>query len=174
MNRLVLACALASVPTIAAAERPLTFDAYAVTDLFKGTPARPILRTREQRMFGTMIREGAMKGPNFAGHYTIASWGCGAGCISAAVIDAGSGAVYNAPFKVFAWGTPQLKYEGPYQPGQLEFEPLSFKRNSRLLIARGCPEENESACASYYYEWTGTAFKLLRKTPAVPARPAAK
>ena len=37
--------------------------------------------------------------------------------------------------------------------------PLAYKLDSRLLIARGCPEEEN--CGSYFYEWTGTKFKLI-------------
>ena len=142
-----------------AAARP-SFDSYPATEVFKGTPAPPILRTSHQRMFRTMIRDAAKKGPNFAGHYMIASWGCGAGCVSLALIDEKTGTVYDGPFGTIAW-----------TPSQGESEPLSFRTNSRLLIARGCPEEDEKACGSYFYEWTGSTFKLLRKVVAVPAAP---
>ena len=44
--------------------------------------------------------------------------------------------------------------------------PILEDGRSRLLIARGCPEEKN--CASYFYEWTGAQFKLLRKIDATP------
>ena len=58
------------------------FEDYPVTDVFRGTPAQPVLADAEQREFRTRIREGVNKGygvwegtagkdrpgPNFAGH----------------------------------------------------------------------------------------------------------
>jgi hypothetical protein len=42
----------------------------------------------------------AASGPNFAGHYTLARWGCGAGCVTVAVIDMTTGAVQFPPFSI--------------------------------------------------------------------------
>ena len=137
-------------------ERLPRFEDYPVTDIFKGSPAPPKLRRPGDRMFRTRIREGAAKGPNFAGHYTIADWGCGMGCISIAIVDAKDGRTYDAPFTALAWGVPMMKES---------VEPLAFKLDSRLLIVRGCPEEEN--CGSYFYEWTGSRFKLIRKVAAI-------
>jgi hypothetical protein len=41
------------------------------------------------------------------------------------------------------------------------FQPVAYKLTSRLLMVRGCPEEEN--CGSYFYEWTGSRFKLIRK-----------
>jgi hypothetical protein len=40
--------------------------------------------------------------------------------------------------------------------------------NSRLLVVRGCPEDKN--CATYFYEWTASAFKLVLKIDASPIR----
>lgn len=106
-------------------------------------------------MFRTAIREGAKKGANFAGHYAIAAWGCGSGCASMAVVDLESGAVYEGPFGVL----PDARIAFPPSPEA----GLSYLVNSRLFVARGCPNEDEKACGTYYYEWTGSGFKLLRR-----------
>jgi hypothetical protein len=140
------------------------FEQFPAGEIFKGAPARPVLKTAGQRQFRTVIREAAGKGANFAGHYTIAQWGCGAGCISIALIDAKKGTVYDGPFAVLGWGWPQFKYEGKYSANDEGFEPLSFRIDSRLLIVRGCPEDTD--CGSYFYEWTGSSLKLIRKVPA--------
>ncbi len=141
---------------IAAEANPPRFEDYPATEIFKGSPAAPKLRGPGDRLFRTKIREGAAKGPNFAGHFTIADWGCGAGCVSIAIVDAKDGRIYDAPFQALAWGMAFMKAE-----------PLAYKLDSRLLIARGCPEEEN--CGSYFYEWTGTQFKLIRKVAAVRA-----
>lgn len=77
-----------------------SFDQFRVTQVFSGKPAKPVLRTADDRMFRTKISDGAKDGPNFAGHYTIAAWGCGAGCVQMVLIDAVDGRIYRAPFQV--------------------------------------------------------------------------
>jgi len=148
----------------AAADLP-TFDQFKVAEVYKGKPAAPVIKTAEDRQFRTKIREAAAEGPNFAGHFTIADWGCGAGCVSFTIIDAANGTIYKPPFKVLGWD--MVTYEGKIRSDIDNFEPLDFHGDSRLLIARGCPEEKD--CASYFYEWTGTQFRLLKRLPATPA-----
>jgi len=144
-------------------QNPLpTFDQFTVIDFFTGSPAKPILSTRAHRRFQSMIRSGAAKGPNFAGHYTIAIWGCGASCISGVVVDAKSGAVRNLPFAVLTNGLST--FADGKTAADSDFEPLSFNLKSRLLVAHGCPEEE--TCGLYYYEWLASRFRLLRKIPA--------
>jgi hypothetical protein len=53
------------------------FEDFRVNEIFKGTPANPLLETRFARLYRTNIRNAAKEGPNFAGHCTIAEWGCG-------------------------------------------------------------------------------------------------
>ena len=127
------------------------FEDYPEQEIFKGKPAPPKIVRPRDRLYRTRIREGAAQGPNFAGHYTVASWGCGAGCVSMVLVDAKTGIVYGAPFQDLAWGGPAD-------------EPLEYKLTSTLIIVHGCPGEKD--CATYYYQWTGSAFKLLRKDTA--------
>jgi len=106
---LVILLAQTSAPSRPIESMP-RFESYPVVEKFKGTPARPILRTSEQRSYRTRIREGAKKGPNFAGHYTIVEWGCGSGCLSIAIVDAATGMVWDDPFHTLIFGTG-LKYD---------------------------------------------------------------
>ena len=57
------------------------FADFPVRDAFRGRPAAPVLATPEARRFRTELRRQAADGPNFAGFYTFARWGCGAGCV---------------------------------------------------------------------------------------------
>jgi hypothetical protein len=132
------------------------FEQFKVQGKYSGKPAAPILSTRTQRNFRTVIREEAASGPNFAGHYTLAEWGCGAGCVSLAVVDSATGRTFDGPFSILGYDLAYV-YEG----GE---EQLEFRIDSRLVIARGCPGEKD--CGTYYYEWADERFKLLRKTPA--------
>jgi hypothetical protein len=137
------------------------FADYSVTGIFHGTPAAPRLLTRGQQRFRTVIREWTRKGPNFAGHYTIAEWGCGSACAQIAVVDDLSGAVHEGPFGILPNG---YVYFGPNP--DLDKTGMSYRPNSALFIVRGCP--NFEACGTYYYEWKGSDFKQLRATPMKP------
>ena len=137
-----------------------SFDDYRVPPgaIFKGVPASPQFKTPGQRMFRTVIGEAVKKGPNFAGHYTIADWGCGTACESIAIIDAESGTVFDGPFGKL----PKAAFY--YGPNVDEDKTdLDYHLDSRLFVARGCP--NFTACGAYYYEWTGAAFRLLANVP---------
>ena len=57
------------------------------------------------------------------------------------------------------------KYEGEYAAIDDKFRQLEYRLDSRLLVGRGCPEK--ANCASYFWEWTGSQFKLVRKIPSV-------
>lgn len=69
------------------------------SEVYRGKPAAMVLDSKRVRMYRTVLREGAKQGPNFAGHYTIVTWGAGLGVFSMAVIDAKTGKVYFPAFK---------------------------------------------------------------------------
>lgn len=135
---------------------------YPVNEVFSGRPAQPKLLRPGDRLFRTRIREDSAKGPNFAGQYTIVEWGCGTSCVSIAVIDAKTGDVYSGPFGILGYGDV-MKYADVSEDS---FEPLSYNVRSRLLVVRGCPEDQN--CGSYFYEWRPPQFRLIRKFSALP------
>jgi len=65
---------------------------YPTREIYSGSVHAPDFSTKpEARTFRTLITEGAKNGPNFAGNYTIVTWGCGSGCQSSAILDARTG-----------------------------------------------------------------------------------
>lgn len=134
----------------------LKFEDYAVKEVFEGTPAKPIITKKEHRDFRTAITEAAEKGPNFAGHYTVAQWDCGSSCLSMAVIDEATGKVFAAPFNTLT--TPFVDGDNAHT-----FKGLVFELKSRLFIADGCAEDKQ--CATFYLEWKDNSFKDLRMVP---------
>jgi hypothetical protein len=82
-------------------------------------------------------------------------------CVSIAVADARTGDVYPGPFETLGYGSVLNYVDVPED----KYEELSYNLRSRLLIVRGCPEEKN--CGSYFYEWKGTTFRLIRYIPAV-------
>ena len=131
---------------------------YPVDSVFSGTPATPKFATPGQRRFRTVIRDWARKGPNFAGRYVIAEWGCGTGCGQMAVVDVKSGDVYDGPFGILPKGVLSLG-------SNVEDDNVGmfYRRDSSLLIARGCVNERDGG--ALYYAWIGARFKLLRRDP---------
>ncbi|MEM5437118.1 hypothetical protein [Paraburkholderia diazotrophica] len=109
--------------------------------------ARLKLTTAETRRYATQLREVQKHPVDFAGHFVMASWGCGAGCVTAAAIDVRTGAVTMVPFTVSDWPLDVT-------------EPLSFRKDSCLLIVRG--SRNEKGRGTYYYRFDGKYFRLLK------------
>ena len=142
------------------------FDRFPATPAFVGKPAPVVFVQKRHRQYRTAIREAVAKGPNFAGHYTIARWGCGAGCIGGAVVDLKTGTVLDLPFQVVVSGIAGLSYADGTDMSSPSFEPIEFRADSRLLIVRGCPDEDLKRCGLYAFEWTDPKFRILSQQPA--------
>ncbi len=143
--------------TAAQIEKPRPdFSEYPVLHVYRGKPAPPILN-KDQRMFRTMIRLGAKSSVEFAGHYTVPRWGCGAGCSQLVVVDSVSGRVYDVPFSV-------SELPGSWEEKHSDRLPerMQFHAESRLMKFDGCLNEHE--CGFYDYLMVeGKGLKLLRK-----------
>ncbi|HEX8635571.1 MAG TPA: hypothetical protein VF703_15600 [Pyrinomonadaceae bacterium] len=119
------------------------------------------------RKFRTMLRQHRREeGVNFAGHYTLASAGCGTGCSIGAIIDARTGRVYF-PKELHGW----TSIIGDYDPPEGE-DLWTFRPHSRLLRGLGRPnigragEERYGASGIYYYEWVNNRLRLVKFMPA--------
>jgi len=156
----------APLPTKAVGVLP-KFSQHKVLTVFHGRPAEPRLDTEFARSYRTRIRAAAKKGPNFAGSYTIANWGCGTSCLQMAVIDERTGAVFNGPFLGLDYDS-SLGYADGSSTEDDKFDPLSYRLNSRLLVVRGCQDNIQARnCALSYYEWAGNKFRLIDRRLAV-------
>jgi hypothetical protein len=132
------------------------FSQYKAEPAFTGTPAVPQTNTQNAKRFRTVIREGTAKGPNFDGHYIVVEWGCGAGCAQFSIVDAPTGKVYDPPFPGVSFESAEGKF--------LADSGIRYKQDSSLMVISGCPGGRD--CATWYYEWTGTELKLIKKGPA--------
>lgn len=110
----------------------------------RASPPRLRLDTRQARLYGTQLREAAKSPADFAGHYKLAMWGCGAGCVMAAAINTRSGRVVFLPFTVSDW------------PLDVQ-EPLSYRQDSCLLKVQG--RRNEAQQGVYFYRFDGGGFR---------------
>jgi len=122
-----------------------SFNDFLVDDTasIRPVPVNLVANPSAQRM-RTRLRQGAAEGPNFAGGFTVVSWGCGSPCVQFAIIAARTGRVhmYDQP-----WVRPPL-----------------FRRDSRLLIEDPTGFMTDSlghpklASMVRYYEWTGDSL----------------
>ena len=117
-----------------------------------GPPAPVDLRSHPRApRFRTMLREGARKGPNFAGHFTITYWGCGhTDCATLAIIDARTGRVYFVPFNIES--------------------DIHYRRSSRLLlvdprISYATEEQISGPRIQHWYMWNDSALVSLDSVP---------
>ena len=97
-------------------------------------------------------------GPNFAGHFTIATWGCGTSCGVYVVVNNATGNVYAPP--EIARGV-SLGLGGP-----------EFRPNSRLMVVANCPDPGVYGlknCHRKFYEWGGSRLILLKAQPVTTA-----
>lgn len=145
MLRIILALALA-LSSVQALASPQFADFPAQYSGAKKA-ALKLIDAKSQR-YASMLRTAAKRDPNFAGHYILASWGCGASCVMAAAIDAKTGFVTWLPFTVCCWSI-QIT------------EPLEFHPSSRLLVVHGSRNEQGDGNATHYYEFQNNKFKHL-------------
>jgi hypothetical protein len=129
-----------------------TFSAYPARERYSGRPAAVQLASAGYgRAFRTKLREGAARGPNFAGAYTIVLWGCGSGCQIVAVVDARSGRLSRQTLHTM--------------------NGIDYRTDSRLLIADPIDPTNPPppGCASCgtpaAYEWDGKRFQPVGPGP---------
>src|SRR5215217_4742430 len=99
----LLVCLPVTAPAQQAKSDPPRFEDYSVSRWF-GKIAPLNLRSHPlARKYRTLMREQMKEtGVNFAGHYTLASVGCGAGCSITAIIDAHTGRAFF-PNELLGW-----------------------------------------------------------------------
>ena len=112
--------------------------------------AKPIIISERDREYKTRVNEASTQSPNFAGHYVLSSFGCGSACIMSFALDKKTGKVAWLPFTVCCWDNADS-----------DFEPIAFRKNSRLIVVTG--SRNEQGKGIYYYEFQQGEFVLIRQ-----------
>lgn len=73
------------------------FEDYAVQEKWDGTAAPVKFQTRSDREFRTQFINASKEAPNFAGHYRVATWGCGTNCLQGGIVDLSTGRLLPLP-----------------------------------------------------------------------------
>ncbi|MBC7989961.1 MAG: hypothetical protein H7Y19_10325 [Luteimonas sp.] len=136
----LLSICLLSLPAAAATTH---FTNFPVTAIYKGAPAAVDFSSLpELKQFRTVLKNGAAKGPNFAGNLTIVSWGCGTSCLAVAILSAESGKILS-----------RLNTCGG----------VEYKLDSALLIANPPDPDTiyPAGCKTEFYQWTDRQLKKI-------------
>jgi hypothetical protein len=141
------------------------FRDYPAAPAILSRPAKPdVYADAQSKVFRTRLREGAAAGPNFAGHYTVVSFGCGAGCQTFAIVDAQDGRVFwPRRVKTLEVDLANSCFSDP------DVEILRYRPDSRLIIAAGLINEDAKRLGVSYFLWEDERLKLIKFTP-LPAQ----
>ena len=110
-NTLMLVLFVAAAATAAAAgrdarsatDRVPRFGDYPAGAVFHGAPAAPdFKRNPAAEPFAAELREGARRGPNFAGYLRVVEWSCGTSCRRWMVVNSKTGRIHDSPEPAFS------------------------------------------------------------------------
>ncbi|MGV8993736.1 MAG: hypothetical protein ACOH1O_06490 [Flavobacterium sp.] len=126
------------------AKDSINFEKYAVEvqDVIRKAPL-DFSSYPESKSFRTRITEAYSDGTaiDFAGHYIISAFGCGAGCIMGFMVDVRDGKIYDLPL-------------GEQNSCFWSLDRALGKPDSRLFISAICKEEENNPISLYIaYVW---------------------
>jgi hypothetical protein len=133
-----------------------SFDHFVVPEKNSTTffSSNVVFVSHRAKRYRSIVSIEGVKAPNFAQKYRVVTWGCGADCHGFAIVNRTNGSVFTSRSIDYVAGV-----FGNDEPR------IDFRSNSRLLIITGTV--NDRLEGKFYYEWTGSALKLLLKTDVV-------
>lgn len=132
---------------------------------YTGKNAKPVLNgDATTRMFRSRIKNWSKARPNFAGHYILATWGCGPDCIQVAIIDVITGKVTH-PAGITTNVSTNVHQELLERSGRWCSGSIKFRTDSKLLVLIGMPEEDTDRRGISYYVLYGAKPSLKRFVP---------
>lgn len=124
-----------------------------VNESFQGIP-KPVDFSKfpEARTYYTRITESVKKGPNFAGHHRLATWGCGTDCFGYALIDLNSGEIIsyepvNSSYhlrKTFDFNSGYFILDPLYAGEERRFYEIVSGEGGKAKLELSCTEKAES------------------------------
>jgi len=137
--------------------------AYAQVPQFSDYPAHPysgpaaplILASKMDINFRTRLLEAARGPVNFAGVYSLATFGCGTECVMGAAVNLRTGRVVWLPSTICCWPAD----------ADAKFQPVAFRADSTLLVLSGLRDEKEGDQGAHFYRIDGDRFVFIRDIP---------
>jgi len=143
-----------------------TFAAYrASVAQVSDSPKLDLKSNSTARMYRTVLRQEISQGPNFAGHYRVAIWGCGSSCAMFAVVNLSTGRVitpegFSATSAVY-FGIDDQKV---FPESQSQSGLFGFRKDSKLLVVLGDLDEDENREGAFYFILEDERLRLIHST----------
>lgn len=115
------------------------------------------------RMYKTVLRQEIVKGPNYAGHYRVAIWGCGTSCAMFAVVNLKTGRVITTK-ELSALSGIYLAADDFLRGTKNDSWGFRYKNDSSLLVVLGAPDEDDSRVGAYYFVLQSERLQLIHTT----------
>lgn len=159
-------CRLVTLADLKDAKAP-SFVAYRVAAPKGARIAKLDLKSNSiAREYRTVLQQELADGPNFAGHYRLAAWGCGSACAMFAAIDINTGRVTTPDGFSHTSGVYFMVDDRQAFPeSQSDSTLLAFRKDSRLLVVLGDLDEDESREGAFYFALENQRLKLVHTTP---------
>ncbi len=155
--RLITAADLADSKAPAFADYP-TSPGGTISAVKLDLTSNPVAKT-----YRTVLRREMAEGPNYAGHYRVAIWGCGASCAMFAVVNLKTGKVITARELATVLGTHLAADD--FLPGTgSDAWGFRFTKDSNLLVIIGDPNEDELRSGAYYFVVQSDRLRLVHNT----------
>jgi hypothetical protein len=144
-------------------QAPKFQDYPAALGLKASKPKLDLSSSPVARAYRTVLRRAISEGPDFAGHYKVAGWGCGTACgvfvvvnlaTGRVIIPESFGSVYDDGFDGTGFLPDSERLEGP----------VRYRRDSRLLVVLGAIDEDESRQGAFYFVLKDEKLLLLHST----------
>ncbi len=127
-------------------------------EIYNGPNAKPLIAgNKESQLYRTRIRAWSTKKPNFAGHYILATWGCGTDYLQITIINTVTGRIiYPKELNT----NISINVESELLPQILQFHP-----NSKLLVVIGMPNEKPELRGISYFMMQDDNLAKVRFIP---------
>jgi hypothetical protein len=158
-------CRIVTTADLADKDAP-TFASYrvAIPQAFD-TPKLDLRSNPTARMYRTVLRGEVARGPNFAGHYRVAVWGCGSSCSMFAVLNLNTGRVITPERFSYTSGLYLgVDNQKVFPESQKDYGLLAFTKDSRLLVVLGDLDEDESREGAFYFVLDHERLRLIHST----------
>jgi len=147
-------------------KRAPTFAAYRVPSPETiESPRLDLQSNPSARMYRTVLRQEISQGPNFAGRYRVAVWGCGTSCAMFAVVNLSTGRVITpegfSHTSAVYFGTEEQIVFPESQSGMGLF---GFRKDSKLLAVLGDLDEDENREGAFYFVLENERLRLIHST----------
>lgn len=148
-------------------KNPPKFEQFPATQMLDGKPTVPDTHSHPRsRLFRTAIRYGAEEGPNFAGHYTILSWGCGSGCAAFAIVDAKTGKVFHPHnLREVSSNNVEVGKAAVDKRATSDRDWVIFDINSKLIVVIGDINDDPKLRGISYFVWERETLRRVRFVP---------